>query len=244
MPLSVNKLGCTHYQRKCLIICNKCSRAYPCHACHDNIEDHHLSRFEVTKIVCILCGSTQSKANVCIKCGCAFANYFCEPCSIWSDGCNIFHCSKCSLCRVGTPEMLEHCEKCESCIERGTRPHNHVSGGARNNCPICAEHMFDTPKQVVLLRCGHSLHEECYAENIKSSIHCPICFKLVGDDTAMRSQIKAMVEGNRSEGPPQDGKGFYVSCFECGDVGFAKMPCLLNACFGCGSYNTKIKNDQ
>eukprot|EP00866_Antonospora_locustae_P002308 jgi/Antlo1/2308/185 len=243
MPTYLNENGCPHYRRSCLVICNRCNRTYPCHICHNNMESHHLNRLDITRVLCLHCGSIQGKTAMCMMCKHSLSEYFCEVCCIWACRANIFHCKKCGLCRHGSPELFEHCDRCEACIEKTDVCHNHVSGGMKNNCPICAESMFDSNKQTVLLRCGHSLHEECYFENIKSSIHCPLCFRLVGDDKEIRNQIKVMMAENVYEISVEGGAESQISCFECGSICTTAQPSLFNACERCGSYNTKIKND-
>lgn len=192
-------------------------------------------------MMCVLCGTTQPKSQYCMKCSSNISNYFCAFCGLWSDNVNIFHCKKCSSCKVGKSEDYEHCDKCEACIEKSRKNHNHVSGGIKNNCPICAEYMFNSNKQAILLRCGHALHEECYFANIENSIHCPICFKLVGDDSDIREMINIIIKENKGERIKAKDQKCEVSCFECGNSELADVFELFNECACCGSFNTKLK---
>lgn len=244
MPIITKaQFGCIHYKRNCLVLCNKCNRSYPCRICHDKIEAHSLIRFEITRMMCLFCGSTQKKSNKCVGCKHLMAEYFCIHCSLWTESRNIFHCKKCGICRSGDIGSFEHCDKCEACIEIGTSIHKHASGGMKNNCPICAEYMLDSTKQAVLLRCGHTMHQECYKANLINSIHCPLCFKLVGDDKEIRRMIRMMAESNKHEKPQIDILGGYVSCFECGGNEYTTNYSLFNECEKCGSYNTKMRNN-
>ena len=63
------------------------------------------------------------------------------------------------------------------CIERNTEC----------DCPICGEYLFTSPETVVFMPCGHSIHQRCYNQHIKSyspfifclsqnrSYRCPTC---------------------------------------------------------------------
>ena len=44
------------------------------------------------------------------------------------------------------------------CIERNTEC----------DCPICGEYLFTSPETVVFMPCGHSIHQRCYNQHIKS----------------------------------------------------------------------------
>jgi hypothetical protein len=65
------------------------------------------------------------------------------------------------------------------CIERNTEC----------DCPICGDYLFTSPETVVFMPCGHSIHQKCYNQHIKtfapprcpslsnnfSSYRCPTC---------------------------------------------------------------------
>jgi len=55
------------------------------------------------------------------------------------------------------------------CIERSTDC----------DCPICGEYMFTSPQTVVFMRCGHSIHKNCYKEHAQNSYKCPICSRSI-----------------------------------------------------------------
>jgi hypothetical protein len=44
------------------------------------------------------------------------------------------------------------------CIERNTEC----------DCPICGDYLFTSPETVVFMPCGHSIHQRCYNQHIKS----------------------------------------------------------------------------
>ena len=236
------KYNCNHHITNTLILCDVCNHYYPCKICHDKFEPCEININDITSIMCTLCGTTQPKSDKCIKCRNVFANYYCNLCCVWSDKTEIFHCKKCNKCKYGKEENFLHCPKCETCISKEVGPsHTHVSGGVKNYCPICAEMMFGSPRQAILLQCGHVLHEDCYYRNVTSSIHCPICFKLVGDDSDIREMIKVMVEENMGEKIKSKEGKCEISCFECGNYEISEMYEMFNECRYCGSFNTKLK---
>lgn len=49
------------------------------------------------------------------------------------------------------------------CIERNTEC----------DCPICGEYLFTSPETVVFMPCGHSIHQRCYNQHIKSCLPLP-----------------------------------------------------------------------
>ncbi|KCZ79792.1 hypothetical protein H312_02819 [Anncaliia algerae PRA339] len=242
MPsLGQNKFGCQHYKRNCLVVCNTCTRTYPCVQCHDKNESHKLIGKNITDILCLVCGVTQKKSNKCINCNSLIAEYYCDICSFWSENLDAFHCDSCGVCRKGNRNDFIHCDKCSVCIEN--REHKHISSGVKNNCPICAEYLLYSNRTVILLRCGHSLHKECHDTNLTNSIHCPICFKLVGDDKKIRDKIEMMINANINENHKLEIQFCQIKCFECGEVCSKKIFMLFNQCNNCGSYNTKLMND-
>ena len=74
-------------------------------------------------------------------------------------------------------------ETTHKCIERSTDC----------DCPICGEYMFTSPQTVVFMLCGHSIHQRCYYDHMKSSYKCPICSKsIVNMETQFRSLDRAI----------------------------------------------------
>ncbi|TXG71784.1 hypothetical protein EZV62_000363 [Acer yangbiense] len=92
-----------------------------------------------------------------------------------------FHCDDCGICRVGGREKFYHCEKCGSCYSISLRD-NHlcVENSMRHHCPICYEYLFDSLKDTTVMKCGHTMHYECYHEMIEHD-NCRICSKSIID---------------------------------------------------------------
>lgn len=235
--------GCEHLGCNCLIVCNICNKTYPCKGCHDRIENHMVRSKDISRMLCRQCGLIQTKSNECIKCHIKISKYFCKKCTVWSDKDDIFHCVKCDSCKMGSTDCFVHCDKCGVCIEKKAT-HNHMFGTLKNNCPICAESMIDQKRQVILMRCGHIIHEECYKATLENSVHCPICFKFIGDDEEIRNQIRYILTQTSTEQSREGQMNGNISCFECGTINYKERYGLFNACEGCGSYNTKIKEGE
>jgi hypothetical protein len=105
------------------------------------------------------------------------------------------------------------------CIERSTQC----------NCPICGEYMFNSPKTVVFMRCGHSIHHLCWQEHMKRSYKCPICSKsMVNMDLTFR-QYDHDIEAQPM--PPQfrDTKA-WVFCNDCTAKSLVKFHWIGSKC--------------
>ena len=105
------------------------------------------------------------------------------------------------------------------------------------DCPICGEYMFTSPRPVVFMLCGHSIHQNCYYEHMKSSYKCPICSKsTVNMETQFRNLDRAI---DSQPMPPQfqDTKAM-VSCNDCYAKSAVKYHWLGLKCAICDSYNT------
>lgn len=105
------------------------------------------------------------------------------------------------------------------------------------DCPICGDYMFDSPRPVVFMLCGHSIHQACYYEHMKSSYKCPICSKsTVNMETQFRNLDRAI---DSQPMPPQfqDTKAM-VSCNDCYAKSAVKYHWLGLKCAICDSYNT------
>lgn len=97
--------------------------------------------------------------------------------------------------------------------------------------------MFTSPRPVVFMLCGHSIHQTCYYEHMKSSYKCPICSKsTINMETQFRNLDRAI---DNQPMPPQfrDTKAM-VSCNDCYAKSAVKYHWLGLKCAICDSYNT------
>nr|GMD13034.1 E3 ubiquitin-protein ligase MIEL1-like [Ipomoea batatas] len=201
-------------------------------------EPHELVRHDVKQVVCAVCDTEQQVAGVCVKCGVKFGEYFCEICRFYDDDVihllriNViefdelisgifafqtskkqFHCNDCGICRVGGSENFFHCQKCGSCYAVDLR-NNHVcvENSMKNHCPICYEFLFDSVKRTTIMKCGHTMHMECYTEMIsQNQYRCPICNKSVLNMTRTWETLDQEIEATiMPEEYRYEGAGVYL----------------------------------
>ncbi|KAM0136596.1 hypothetical protein ACHAPC_007695 [Botrytis cinerea] len=136
-------------------------------------------------------------------------------------GCKHYKRNTCGVC-MSMSLMDDH-----KCIER-------VSDC---DCPICGDYMFTSPKPVVFMICGHSIHSACYIEHMQTSYKCPICSKsVVGMETQFRNLDRAI--DNQPMPPQFQNTLAMVSCNDCYAKSAVKYHWLGLKCAICDSYNT------
>lgn len=237
----IESFGCKHYRRKCLIITDCCKRTYPCRLCHNHNEDHKMIRHRTKYMLCLCCGMIQGASQYCVMCKVKMANYFCKICKFWTDSLGVFHCKQCKVCRVGNKKKFFHCTGCNACLPRELlNNHNHVENTLKSTCPICAEFMFESVNDVVLLNCGHSIHFTCFKIYKESSFQCPVCLKSAGDTKVLNERIDCILSNNVGLNAKRQNYMCQVSCFDCQSVSKTIYTFLYNKCAKCGSYNTRI----
>lgn len=238
----VRSLGCKHYKRNVKLQCSTCDRWYTCRLCHDEHEDHVLIRKDTKNMLCMLCGCAQRAGEFCVECGERTAWYYCGVCKLWDNdpNKNIYHCNDCGICRKGRGlgKDFFHCKTCGVCMSMSVE-HSHkcIERVSDCDCPICGEYMFTSPRPVVFMLCGHSIHQACYYEHMKSSYKCPICSKsTVNMETQFRNLDRAI---DSQPMPPQfQGTQAMVSCNDCYAKSAVKYHWLGLKCAICDSYNT------
>ncbi|XP_019248274.1 PREDICTED: E3 ubiquitin-protein ligase MIEL1-like [Nicotiana attenuata] len=242
--------GCEHYRRRCKLRAPCCNEIFTCRHCHNDAksalsnpkERHELVRHDVKQVVCAVCDTEQQVAGICSKCGIKFGEYYCEICRFYDDDTTKgqFHCDDCGICRVGGRENFFHCRKCGSCYSVDLRD-NHlcVENSMKNHCPICYEFLFDSVKGTTIMKCGHTMHMECYTEMIQQNQYrCPICSKSVlnmsrtWERLDLEIEATAMPEEYRYEVP--------ILCNDCNCTGRAFFHILGHKCKHCNSYNTRM----
>ncbi|KAJ6904170.1 E3 ubiquitin-protein ligase MIEL1 isoform X2 [Populus alba x Populus x berolinensis] len=198
--------GCQHYRRRCQIRAPCCNEIFTCRHCHNEATNmlknfcdrHELNRYDVKQVICAVCDTEQPVAQVCTNCGVNMGEYFCEICKFFDDDTakGQFHCDDCGICRVGGRENYFHCKKCGSCYATSLLD-NHlcVENSMRHHCPICYEYLFDSLKETTVMKCGHTMHGECYDEMIKRDKYCcPICSKSIIDMSKTWKRIDEEIE--------------------------------------------------
>ncbi|KAK5194569.1 hypothetical protein LTR92_005812 [Exophiala xenobiotica] len=235
-------LGCVHYKRNVKMQCNTCQRWYTCRLCHDEAEDHVLPRRETKHMLCMLCKTPQLVGQFCEGCQVQAASYFCPICKLWSDDPNkpIYHCDDCGICRIGQGlgKDFFHCKKCAACMSiQAESTHKCIERSTKCDCPICGEYMFTSNKPVAFMRCGHSIHESCFAEWCNASYKCPICSKSIAN---MESQFRRLDRHIEEQPMPEEYRDnrAYIFCNDCNSRSITKYHWLGLKCAICESYNT------
>ncbi|KAH6678900.1 CHY zinc finger protein [Plectosphaerella plurivora] len=241
-PESARPLGCQHYRRNVKLQCSTCAKWYTCRFCHDAAENHELIRKDTKNMLCMLCACPQKAAESCVNCGVPAARYFCGICKLWDDhpNKNIYHCNDCGICRrgQGLGKDFFHCKKCCACISISIKDtHKCIERSTDCDCPICGEYMFTSPKPVVFMQCGHSIHGRCYEEHMRRSYKCPICNKsLLNMETQFR-QLELEILAQPMPQEFRDTKAV-VLCNDCSGKSTVPYHWLGLKCAICSSYNT------
>ncbi|PON96641.1 43kDa postsynaptic protein [Trema orientale] len=241
--------GCEHYRRRCKIRAPCCDQIFSCRHCHNeatsslsNPKDRHeIVRHDVKQVVCSLCNTEQQVAQVCSNCGVNMGEYFCGICKFYDDETKKkqFHCDECGICRVGGRENFFHCLKCGSCYTVNVRDnHQCVENSMKCHCPVCYEYLFDSVKGTTIMKCGHTMHEECYTEMAKKNQYrCPICSKTIFNMSAnwrlMDVEIEAM------DMPEEYKYEVSILCNDCNTKSEVPFHILGHKCSQCKSYNTR-----
>ncbi|KAI1630150.1 ring finger and CHY zinc finger domain-containing protein 1 [Exophiala viscosa] len=235
-------LGCIHYKRNVKMQCNTCQRWYTCRLCHDEDENHILPRRETKHMLCMLCGTPQPVGQFCKMCHVQAACYYCAVCKLWSNdpAKSIYHCDDCGICRIGEGlgKDFFHCKTCAACMSiQAESTHKCIERSTKCDCPICGEYMFTSNKPVAFMRCGHSIHETCFAEWCNASYKCPICSKSIAN---MESQFRRLDRHIEEQPMPEEYRDnrAYVFCNDCNSRSVTKYHWLGLKCALCDSYNT------
>jgi zinc ribbon protein/RING finger family protein len=97
--------------------------------------------------------------------------------------------------------------------------------------------MFTSPKPVVFMQCGHSIHGRCYEEHMRRSYKCPICNKsLLNMETQFR-QLELEILAQPMPQEFRDTKAV-VLCNDCSGKSTVPYHWLGLKCAICSSYNT------
>ena len=251
------KENCGHYTSGCKIISKCCGKVFACRICHDsNTQGHEINRYEIEEIICNACKVRQPISNSCVNKECSeygetFAFYYCNICHLFSDNpaSEIYHCEKCNICRIcgigNTRNDFVHCDKCGGCVRSRDGDgdvHKCVTDALRNDCCICLENIFLSRDTVVVLPCGHAIHQACFNSSIQQNKYtCPLCRKMMIKGEAldmMNKQYDKLIEIY----PYSENISAQISCNDCEYKGEVAFHPIGLKCGGCGGYNTiKIK---
>ncbi|KAM0349800.1 hypothetical protein ACHAPU_003634 [Fusarium lateritium] len=235
-------LGCQHYERNVKLQCFTCKKWYTCRFCHDANEDHNLVRTETRNMLCMICVTPQKASDMCINCGEESAHYYCNICHLWENRQSkpIYHCNDCGICRrgMGLGKDFFHCKTCRACISTSIEgSHKCIERSTDCDCPICGEYLFTSPRPVVFMPCGHSIHKKCYEQHMKVSYKCPICNKSL---TNMESQFRNLDVAIQTQPMPPEFRDTtaVILCNDCSGKSTVGYHWLGLKCSICRSYNT------
>ncbi|KAK3955487.1 hypothetical protein QBC32DRAFT_33852 [Pseudoneurospora amorphoporcata] len=236
----VLRLGCKHYRRNVKLQCAACDRWYTCRLCHDEAEDHTLPRRETRHMLCMLCGRAQKASHTCVGCNQSAASYYCNICKLWNDDRNkpIYHCNDCGLCRVGhgLGKDFFHCKKCSACVSTRNE-HRCVERSTDCDCPICGEYLFNSPRPVAIMKCGHTIHQHCFNAYRQTSYKCPVCNKSCVNMEIEFRRLDIVIATQPMPDEYQDARAV-ISCNDCSAKSQTRYHWLGLKCSVCHSYNT------
>ena len=233
---------CPHKNTKCEFISPCCGMKFKCSKCHNmHFECHKIKNnihcIDMTKInniVCDICETIQPISNKCITCNITFSTYYCDVCKVFGDTKNNFHCDKCKFCVVGNKNDFAHCDKCECCIEkRIIKTHKCVPDRLNALCTICMDSLKNGDS-VFLMKCGHTIHNQCYDAHIKTSYKCPECSKTIKDMTTEFKYLDCRINNE----PMMSQKSVNIVCNDCNKKSITKYHYVGLKCIECNSYNT------
>ncbi|KAK2649340.1 hypothetical protein Ddye_016829 [Dipteronia dyeriana] len=136
--------SCEHYRRRCKIRAPCCDKIFPCRHCHNEAMSSLSNPKEHHELV-------RRDVNQTSK--------------------GQFHCDDCGICRVGGRSEFFHCQECGSCYAVSVQ-NNHLcaENTMKNYCPVCYEYLFDSIKGSTVMKCGHTMHSDCFHEMAEQSI--------------------------------------------------------------------------
>jgi RING finger/CHY zinc finger protein 1 len=221
---------CSHYVPKCNIKVPCCKKSVRCIKCHE----HTFSNSDIKYIVCDDCGCEQEISNKCLICDIKFAISFCRVCKIFTDNVNMYHCDDCNECVYLDHEGYVHCKKCKCCVERKYyKDHRCIDDICEKICNICLDAYTDT-KYIVIARCGHPYHRECYKKIIENTYKCPICSKTIKDMTKEFNKLDVDIirSGDKNSARVN------IKCNDCENESYTSYNMIGLKCNNCLSYNT------
>jgi RING finger/CHY zinc finger protein 1 len=123
---------------------------------------------------------------------------------------NFFHCQKCGkpffcishpLNPVSSRFLITAFLPSGSCYSTTLREkHCCIENSMKNNCPICYEYLFDSLRETSVLRCGHTMHLQCFHEMLKhDKFSCPICSTSIFDMDKFLRALDAEVRRSLSK---------------------------------------------
>jgi hypothetical protein len=238
-----NIFGCKHYRRNCKMKAFCCGQLFPCRLCHDeHVTDHKISRYATKEMMCMFCQKIQPVAPECSECNKSMSRYFCSVCKFWDDmpDKDIFHCSKCNMCRIGKADDYFHCDICNMCLSKKLEHNTHIENTLNADCPICGTDMFTSTKSLYFLeKCNHPMHLSCFKRYVQQYDTCPVCSKSMFDMTQQWAHMDQVISNCKM---PEEFKNTTcnILCNECNAKSTVPYHWMGHKCPSCNAYNTAI----
>lgn len=117
------------------------------------------------------------------------------------------------------------------------KEHKCIERASDCDCPVCGDFLFDSPQTVVFMLCGHTIHQACYHELMKTSYKCPLCSQSVVN---METQFRNLDRSIEAQPMPEEFRDTraLVSCNDCHLKTIVAYHWLGMKCANCKSYNT------
>ncbi|XP_048628018.1 E3 ubiquitin-protein ligase RZFP34 isoform X2 [Brassica napus] len=117
--------------------------------------------------------------------------------------------------------------------------HRCVEGAMHHNCPVCFEYLFDSTRDITVLRCGHTMHLQCTKDmGLHNRYTCPVCSKSICDMSNMWKKLDEEVAAYPMPKVYED-KMVWILCNDCGSNTNVRFHLIAHKCTSCGSYNTR-----
>lgn len=97
--------------------------------------------------------------------------------------------------------------------------------------------MFTSPRPVVFMTCGHSIHKRCYDQHMSVSYKCPICNKSLANMETQFRNLDVAIQGQPMPAEFRDTQAL-VLCNDCSGRSTVPYHWLGLKCRICLSYNT------
>ncbi|PVU85127.1 hypothetical protein BB559_001572 [Furculomyces boomerangus] len=246
-----NSAGCSHYKRNAMIKAECCKKWVWCRFCHDENENHEMNRFLVKEMKCSGCDLIQNIDSVCKGCHIVTGKYYCEICKLLDNDTTkkAFHCDKCGLCRAGGRDNFFHCDKCGICLSLGLeKNHICIEKNLQSNCPVCMEFLYTSTLTVILLSCGHPIHQNCatdlinhYKSSTDGTPKCPECQRSIIEEKVYTEEMDLLMSSQKMPEEFRKHKSS-IFCNDCRKRSVVPYHFVYHKCGGCGSYNTIVRS--
>ena len=127
-------------------------------------------------------------------------------------------------------------QKCSACVSTRDE-HRCIERSTDCDCPICGDYLFNSPRPVAIMKCGHTIHRHCFDEHLKRSYKCPVCNKTCGNMEIKFRQLDLLIATQPMPPEYQDARAV-ISCNDCSAKSQTRYHWLGLKCSVCHSYNT------